>query len=627
MSQSTFPDQSAPSAGAEDANPSAARPFNRRALLGAALSAAIPALALTRGHGRSLGSARAQSVDVTPSPLTVNLTIGGTPVASPAASPVASPVAAKTIGQLVVIEDQRPVDPAPPVAGGDLRLFIPSGTNDNFNPAAYRQDFQIPASYLDPLVWIDEVTMEPRPWLAASWKWSRKNTRITYTLRDDVLWHDGSKLTAKDVAFSLYVYRDDIDSGVSNFFINMTNAQATDDLTVVVDLSAPDANWLLNASSQFVIQRKQYIKHWSSQTEGQATLSSFDWSDVTPQGTGPWKITRRGNSTIAFGRNDGYFVGPPLANTLTLATQEDPAKRLADWQAGKVDLLWTRSFADVQTASSNPGTVYVADAAAVMFAAFNFNNPNRADPTLFADLELRAAMSLAIDREKYAQAVFGGYAKIDRAGTVAQPWANNPAAANPARDVEAAKQRLAKAGYKDTDGDTLLESPSGEKLDFRLIVLASAKPEFLAVLASMASDLREVGIKVNVRQLSDNRFANEWIETHNFDLIAYAYDLFAGFTDFDLYGSAWDIRQNPQGWNPGGYADADADNAIRDILGASKPAEQLAALQTLQDVINNDLFALWFGFPREFVLARPGTRGFQPNKLWQTWDTRKLWHG
>ena len=56
--------------------------------------------------------------------------------------------------------------------------------------------------------------------------------------------------------------------------------------------------------------------------------------------------------------------------------------------------------------------------------------------------------------------------------------------------------------------------------------------------------------------------------TRDYDLIAYAYDQLPGFTDFDLYGSAWDIRNNPAGWNPGGYANAEADAAIDEFLGA-----------------------------------------------------------
>ena len=48
-------------------------------------------------------------------------------------------------------------------------MMLTMGDNFDFNPASFSQDYQILASYLDPLVWIDDLTMEPTPWLAKQW--------------------------------------------------------------------------------------------------------------------------------------------------------------------------------------------------------------------------------------------------------------------------------------------------------------------------------------------------------------------------------------------------------------------------------------------------------------------------
>jgi ABC-type transport system substrate-binding protein len=141
----------------------------------------------------------------------------------------------------------------------------------------------------------------------------------------------------------------------------------------------------------------------------------------------------------------------------------------------------------------------------------------------------------------------------------------------------------------------------------------------------LRDDLAEVGVGLKVRAMSPERYLATWTGSHEFDLIALGYNLYPGFTDFDLYGSSWDIRDNPQGWNPGGYHNAEVDRAIREILGATDSAAQREALLRLQRVANEDLFGLWFGFPLDLILVRPELRGFQPNILWQTWDTRKLW--
>lgn len=590
--------------------------ISRRTLVGGALTSALPVLAFARGPRPGSRAAQAETASPAASP------IAGTPAA---ASPVAAASPTPGFGQLQVIDDQRPQCPGSPVRGGSLRMILPAGPNSNFNPAAFRQDFQIPASYLDPLVGIDEVTMEPLPWLAESWEWSDDGTRITYRLRDGVRWHDRQRFSAKDVVFSFFVYRDDVDSAVRNLFTNMVSAEVIDELTVAVTLSQPDGNWLLNASSQFVMQRELLVEYWNGRPEGERTLNGFEWEERPPVGTGPWAVTRWSDSEVEFERFDGYWAGAPNFDSLTLTVIEEPQERIAAWTAGNVDLLGPIPASDLPAVMTTPGKLYVADAASVMFAAFNFNNPARPNPRLFDDINLRRALSLAIDRERYAREVFAGFVYPERAGTIAQPWAYDVQSLNPARDVAAAKKLLADNGYLDTNGDGILESRGGDALKLSLIVRNNARPELLALLDSIVSDLAEVGIGLEIRPLNSRQFETEWVTNHGFDLIAYAYNLYPGFTDFDLYGSAWDIRVNPQGWNPGGYANGEVDQAIRRILTAPDLATQREALSALQRTVNEDLFGLWFGFPRDLILVRPDIQGYQPNKMWQTWDTRKLW--
>ncbi len=117
-------------------------------------------------------------------------------------------------------------------------------------------------------------------------------------------------------------------------------------------------------------------------------------------------------------------------------------------------------------------------------------------------------------------------------------------------------------------------------------------------------------------------FNERWQVTHDFDLVAFGYRLFPGFTDFDLYGSAWDIRTNLQGWNPGGYRNGEVDEVIGQILTATELDEQADLLRELQKLVDEDLFGLWFGCPQDLVLVGPDVRGFTPAIDWQTRETR-----
>ena len=93
----------------------------------------------------------------------------------------------------------------------------------------------------------------------------------------------------------------------------MVEAEAVDELTVRVRLSAPDGNWIRNASSQLIFQREQYGQYWDAQPEGQRTLSGYNWAERKPLGTGPGSSSTAGTAgststaTASTGTKRPYF--------------------------------------------------------------------------------------------------------------------------------------------------------------------------------------------------------------------------------------------------------------------------------------------------------------------------------
>ena len=525
---------------------------------------------------------------------------------------------------LVIVRDQQPVYDSAPVRGGTLRLLRPPAEPLDFNPTSFRQDYQVFVSYLDPLVRADPLTLEPRPWLAESWEVAEGGASLRFQLRSDVRWHDDTPFTARDVEFSLLAYRDDYDSGVDNLFTLLEEVEVLGDHEVRVLLAAPDPSWLFNAATQLIFQAAQYEESWSSAPLGERSLAGFRAQEQLPVGTGPWRIESIDESGVEFTRNDDYWQAPAWFDRLSLGWQEDRRDRLEAWREGAADLIWPMRTEDIPLVDDVPGRLFVAEAASVMFAAFNFDNPTGL-PRFFDDLRLRQALNLAVNREKYATEVFRGFIDAMATGTVAQPWARDPAARSPEHDPEAARELLAAAGWTDLNGDGAIENGSGIPFDLTVIVRDDARRELIQVLRAIKDDWAAIGVALRIQLLPADDFQERAIRGHDFDLIAYAYDLYPGFTDFDLYGSAWDVRRNAQGWNPGGYANEAADQAIADYLEATEVEAQREALRQLQQAVNEDLFGIWIGFPADLILAAIDVDGFQPNKLWQTADTRLLW--
>lgn len=563
---------------------------------------------LAAGLGRPTWTAAAQSDEATP---------------VPEATPGSGSVPEHPPG--VQIENGYAIPRSEPKPGGKLRLQRPGQELTNLNPAAFAVDPQIPLSYLEPLVRPHPATLEPEPWLADSWAWTSNGRELSFQIREGVEWHDGAPFSAADALFSFQVYQADADSAVAGLFSLVSSVEATSEHELVVRFDERDANWLFNVATLPVFARHQYEEYWLSQSGLARTLSGFDWSESVPVGTGAWKVQDPTSTEITFVRNERYWRRPAWMEELSIAIEPSPGARLQRFEKGESQLLWPvrgSSLPDLRVASA---TAYRAPAASVMFAAFNFANPTLASESYWTDLRVRQATSMAINRERYAMDVFNDFIRWDAAGTIAQPWAHDDDATSPPFNPERASVLLGEAGWVDYNGDGVLEDVNGVPFSPVVIVQEGARPELVAVLARVVRDLAAVGIALRIEALSNDAFDRRWIVSRDYDLIAYAYDQLPGFTDFDLYGSAWDIRSNPSGWNPGGYSNPDADAAIDEFLSVVSIDRQADALKVLQQVVNEDLFGLWLGFPDDLVLVDGDLDGFQPDMAWQTARTWDLW--
>jgi peptide/nickel transport system substrate-binding protein len=526
---------------------------------------------------------------------------------------------------LQIITEQRPPWAGQPVRGGSLNLFARPEDFDDFIPTHFRQDFGVMVSYMDPLVWADQVTLEPKPWLARSWTFGLDGLTLDIVLRENVTWHDGTPFTAEDVRFSLLCYRDDYESAVSFLLAVMQDVEVLDELTVRVVFDEPDGNFPFNAANLPMFQRQQWETHWLRNGVGERTLADMDFGDGQPLGTGPWIIDSRQVDQIEFRPNEQHFGAVPWTEQLTISAEPDFATQLASWRNDDASLIWPFPGRDFEANRDEPGFLVVAESTISFFAAFNFENPLRAEPGLLALPGIREAMNLAIDRQGFAETLFGGMIDVQRAGFMTQPWAVDPGVQNPGRNVAAARQILADNGWGDWDGDGVLDSPTGDRGAFTCIVREDADANFLAILEGLDADFREIGLTLEVQRLSPDDYTNRWINLFDYDLIAIELNQYPAFNEFDLVGSAWSIRRNSAGWNPGGYWNPVVDDAIFAYLSATDVDAMREQLQIIQEQTNDDLFALWLGFPSQPVLIRPDLSGFQPNKMWQSWNTWALW--
>ena len=536
----------------------------------------------------------------------------------------------QTIGKLVVRAEPYPKYEGTPKESETVKIIRGEDISDNFNPAALNTYSPYTFVY-DPLVWIDEYSLDPKPWLASSWEVSSDGKTYTMKLRSDVKWHDGTPLTAEDVAFSMIVYRDDPDSSVARFFPLMKkDPVVVDKNTIKFELSDTSGDWILNACNQFIMQKKQFEDFWNSAKGegGKKTLTGYAYDSKMLIGTGPWKQTKyepgAAPPNLQYERNDSYFVKKPNFKKMIFQHVDKPQARTTAWLNGDTDLLWPVTAADVDQVKNNDGWLYNAYAVAFMNAWINFNNPAAVNKDFLKDKKVRQALSTAIDRKGYAQSVFKGFVNETSIGSIAFPWAYNTKLKNPDYDVKKAEQLLAEAGYK-KDSSGKLAGADGKPIKLVAVVAVANGYPVDKIAVSVQEDFRKIGLEMQIDQVEAANVRKRTRETYDYDLYFASRILFAGFSDYNYYHSAWDPRKNPQGRNFGGWSNATADTLLDKIIREPDLKKQKDLLGQFQEVIADDMPALWFGFPNDLILVKKNILGYQPNAMWQYWNTWSLW--
>lgn len=265
--------------------------------------------------------------------------------------------------------------------------------------------------------------------------WEQIDDRTTrFYLRDDVTFHDGSKLTAEDVAFSLK--RACESSGSQTFFIafDAGNINVVDEYTVDVATKEPFAavlNYL--ASARGAILCKSAVESMGDEEYGR-----------NPVGSGPFKfVSWTTGSEIVLERNEDYWGEKPAYQNLQFRFVTEASNRAIELETGGADIVYSIVANDAERLKSNPD-VQIISGPAYQFIYVSFN---MSDETLKNE-KLRQALVQAIDIPSLVDAVYGESAQV--ADSYMSPnVAYHASMEAKTYDPEAAKALLEEAGYGD----------------------------------------------------------------------------------------------------------------------------------------------------------------------------------
>ena len=318
---------------------------------------------------------------------------------------------------------------------------------------------------------------EPVPNLAEKWDISPDGKAYTFHLKKGVKFTNGRELEASDFKFSIErSCRKDINSETAANYLDdivgasdMIAGQATevkgvkviDKGTLDIDLVAPRPYFLskLTYSTSYVVAKEAV---------GSGPIEKIDQMI----GTGPYIAkTYDPNQIVILEANPNYHGGKVLIQGIERPVITDGATRLNKFKSGEVDLvaLERQDLQGVSTDSKLKDQIHYYDRPAIYYIGFNFATYKE-----FADLRVRKAFAMAIDRKKICDETLGGVNKLANCILPPGVMGHRDEAKFADYDPAAAKKLLADAGYPDGKGLPPLEMyyRNGRK-DIQLVVEAA----------------------------------------------------------------------------------------------------------------------------------------------------------
>lgn len=445
-------------------------------------------------------------------------------------------------------------------------------------------------------------------------------TTITYKLKPDVLWSDGTPFTADDVVFSWqYCTTPETGCASAQVFNGVSSVEAVDPQTVKITFTGPTPYPYgpFGGYLSPVIQQAQF-----ADCVGEAAQGCSD-ANTNPVGTGPYKVKEfRANDTVVFEINENYRDAnkPHFSEVVIKGAEDASAAARAVLETGEADYGWNLQvepavLTDME--SKGNGKIGSAFAGNVERILINFTNPDpnlgdqrsewtADDPNphpLLSDINVRQALSLAIDRSIIAEQLYGA-GGVPTCNILSGPPAvvstNNDACL--AQDIDGANKLLDDAGLVDSNGDGIRETKDGQPI--KLLFQTSTNSVRQKTQALIQQWWKQIGIDTELKNVEAAVYFGG--DPASPDTLGKFYADVQMFTngpeglDPQTYLAGWlcqidgksNIAARENDWNANNterWCSPDYDAKFTELQAATDPAERARIAVELNDMMAQDV--------------------------------------
>jgi peptide/nickel transport system substrate-binding protein len=503
---------------------------------------------------------------------------------------------------------------------------------ENFNP--FNTTTRVPSVedfMFEPLIIFNALKDgEPNYRLATSFSYSNDLKSVTFKLRDGVKWSDGQAFTAKDVAFTFNLVKSHKELDLQAIWDQIEGIETPDDHTVKINYKSANSGLIYKIVQVYIVP--EHI--WAS------VKDPVSFTNPKPVGSGPLtEITRFTPQEYMQCRNPNYWDNASLkVDCMRFPQISGNDQTIA--LAAKGELDWFGSFLPdiektyVGTDPKNHG--YWFPAGSMVNFTVNFQTSNPGNHEAFNNLAFRRAFSMAMDRQAMVDIAGYGYPTLNEypsgLGRAFHSW-NNPKVEQEygkysKYSVDGAKEELAKAGFKDTDGDGFVENPDGTKISFDIIV-PNGWTDWVNTCQLAIEGLKEVGIQARLSTPDVPAWSDALI-TGKYDVAINSFR--AGVKPQSMFDEALNTRNlGKTRYASAHYSNPALDKLLDSFYTTNDHAKQVEIMNEIQETIGADLpfiavynNPLWYEystkrftgwFSSDNPVARPVVYGGVPERL------------
>jgi peptide/nickel transport system substrate-binding protein len=439
--------------------------------------------------------------------------------------------------------------------------------------------------------------------LAKEIKTGEDNLTVTFTLPENVKFHNGKVLTSADVKYTFDALFQAQGYKAGSFYDTVPDpADPEKKKTIrqahIAALETPDARTVVIRVARPALVNQLLANLVTIPIIPEGTIEQ---QKTSPLGTGAFKFIRfdQLNNLVELEAFPDYWEGAPKIKKLNVRTITDANSLQAEFQSGRVDIAPNPSNFSADTYNllkQNPSLQVVqSEGSNVRYIGFNVQSKP------LADVNLRQAIAYAIDREKIINDLLNGQARVAHSILPESSWAYAPGTEY-SFDQARARQLLQQSGYR------------GEVIKFKVAAGNTAISQYAQVIQN---SLKEVGINAEIETLENNTLL-EQLAKGQFEMNTSQW--VGGNQDpiflRDLFAS--NFTPDKGGRNRSRYVNPEFDRIIQEAVDTLDKAKARELYVRAQEIVSRDLPLLPLWYPSNLVVAtkRIGNIKINPSGDW-----------